>query len=70
MNEILCKDLCEALGWQGGTIWQVIEEIKRLKKEENKSCDGCRYDVKNGIWYYQKCPNCKRNLNEKDLYEK
>lgn len=23
--------LCNALGWQGGTIYQVVEEIKRLK---------------------------------------
>jgi hypothetical protein len=25
--------ICTALGWQGGTIHQVIDEIKRLKKE-------------------------------------
>lgn len=24
------KALCEALGWQGGTFWQVLEEVKRL----------------------------------------
>jgi hypothetical protein len=26
------RDICEALGWQGGTIHQVIREIKRLKR--------------------------------------
>jgi hypothetical protein len=25
------KELCEACGWQGGTIHQLIAEIKRLK---------------------------------------
>jgi len=29
--------LCEALSWQGGTIHQVIDEIKRLKKLNNIS---------------------------------
>jgi hypothetical protein len=24
-------EICSVLGWQGGTIWQVIDEIKRLK---------------------------------------
>ena len=24
-------ELCAACGWQGGTIWQVIEEIKKLR---------------------------------------
>jgi hypothetical protein len=30
--------LLEALGWQGGTIHQVIEEIKRLKALEDYQC--------------------------------
>ena len=25
------RRLCEALGWQGGTFWQVLDEVKRLK---------------------------------------
>lgn len=28
------REVYEALGWQGGTIWQVIDEIKRLKEAE------------------------------------
>jgi hypothetical protein len=28
-------EICAALGWQGGTIHQVIDEIKRLKKESS-----------------------------------
>lgn len=24
------RQLCEALGWQGGTFWQALEEAKRL----------------------------------------
>jgi hypothetical protein len=31
MQEMILKQLYEALGWQGGTIHQVIAEIKRLK---------------------------------------
>jgi len=27
-------EICEVLGWQGGTIHQVVEEIKRLKLQE------------------------------------
>ena len=26
-------DLCTALGWQGGTIWQALEEVKRMKAD-------------------------------------
>lgn len=26
------REICVALGWQGGTIHQAIEEIKRLKR--------------------------------------
>lgn len=33
MNEEILKQLCEACGWQGGTIHQVIEEIKKLKSK-------------------------------------
>lgn len=32
----MLKELCEALGWQGGTIWQVLEEVKRLKAENER----------------------------------
>lgn len=27
----MLKEYCKALGWQGGTCWQVLAEIKRLK---------------------------------------
>ena len=30
------QELCEALGWQGGTIWQVMDEVRRLKAEERR----------------------------------
>jgi hypothetical protein len=28
-------ELCSAMGWQGGTIWQVIEGIKKLRKPQD-----------------------------------
>ena len=33
------KDLCEALGWQGGTIHQVVKEVARLRTD--KRCVKC-----------------------------
>lgn len=27
------QQLCAALGWQGGTFWQVLDEVKRLRGE-------------------------------------
>ena len=32
-------ELCIALGWQGGTYYQVLEEIKRLKTIERQMND-------------------------------
>lgn len=29
-----CRELCAALGWQGGTYWKVLAEVKRLKAAE------------------------------------
>ena len=29
--------LCAACGWQGGTYWQVVDEIRRLKAVEAKA---------------------------------
>ena len=29
--------LCNACGWQGGTYWQVVDEIRRLKAVEAKA---------------------------------
>ena len=29
--------LCAACGWQGGTFWQVVDEIRRLKAIEAKA---------------------------------
>jgi hypothetical protein len=34
-----CRELCGALGWQGGTYHQVLDEVKRLK-ESDTSRDG------------------------------
>jgi hypothetical protein len=34
-----CRELCGALGWQGGTYHQVLAEVKRLK-ESDTSRDG------------------------------
>ena len=31
------SEMFKALGWQGGTIWQVIEEIQKLKLIKNKA---------------------------------
>lgn len=69
-NGKLLKECCEILGWQGGTIHQVIEEIKRLKKYNNhQGCKGCRYNVDEvDMWFPEKCPNCARSERE-DLYE-
>lgn len=33
INESQLQTLCAALGWQGGTYWQVVDEIRRLKAE-------------------------------------
>jgi len=33
-SNVFISGIYEALGWQGGTIYQVIAEIKRLKKFE------------------------------------
>lgn len=30
----MLEQICKALGWQGGTIHQVLEEIARLRKAE------------------------------------
>lgn len=32
--ESILHEIVTALGWQGGTIHQVVEEIKRLKKKD------------------------------------
>lgn len=31
MNTPWLSELCKILGWQGGTIWQVMDEVKNLK---------------------------------------
>jgi hypothetical protein len=31
------QTLCAALGWQGGTYWQVVDEIRRLKSASDTS---------------------------------
>jgi hypothetical protein len=37
MEEFVMLDVYKALGWQGGTIHQVIAEIKRLKNIEQSA---------------------------------
>jgi hypothetical protein len=32
--ESVLHEICSALGWQGGTINQVVSEIKRLKEKD------------------------------------
>ena len=31
----MLEQICKALGWQGGTVHQVLEEITRLRKAES-----------------------------------
>jgi hypothetical protein len=31
LNDDQLRQLCAALRWQGGTFWQVLEELQRLK---------------------------------------
>lgn len=31
LNDDQLRQLCAALGWQGGTFWQVLEEVRRLR---------------------------------------
>ncbi len=34
-------EICDILGWQGGTISQVREEIFRLQDNQKDTCDVC-----------------------------
>ena len=53
----------EALGWQGGTIHQVIDEIKRLKTVVDLSCDNCIHSAtKNQVGTWE-CNDCIRNFH-------
>jgi hypothetical protein len=36
------RQLCEALGWQGGTFWQVLAEIGRLRAAASGAMTGTR----------------------------
>ena len=59
-KQIFLNDAIKILGWQGGTIHQVLDEIKRLKKLD-KNCIGCRYNsVETNVWHPDKCPLCVR----------
>ena len=59
-SNIFIKEVYKALGWQGGTIHQVIKEIKRLKKLETKEIYFLIWistysgDVKTGKYYESK----------------
>lgn len=37
LSESQLTTLCAACGWQGGTYWQVVDEIRRLKAVEAKA---------------------------------
>ena len=37
LSESQLTTLCAACGWQGGTFWQVVDEIRRLKAIEAKA---------------------------------
>lgn len=37
LSDSQLKILCNACGWQGGTYWQVVDEIRRLKAVEAKA---------------------------------
>ena len=66
-NDIFIESVYKSLGWQGGTIHQVINEIERLRTD--LSCDRCiNTPCKNQpeVW---ECRNCKRN-NLYDYYIK
>ena len=45
----MLRELCLACGWQGGTIWQVIEEIKRLKAV-NQTLVAALDKISSGEW--------------------
>jgi hypothetical protein len=62
------EEIYKALGWQGGTIHQILNEIKRLKQLDLK-CDGC-IDDNPKIWNAETCPYCKRNIRPIDYYKK
>ena len=38
LDESQLRELCTALGWQGGTYHQVLAEVKRLKAEHERAC--------------------------------
>jgi hypothetical protein len=45
----MLSDLLKVLGWQGGTIHQVVEEIKNLKEKEARLAmfdEGTKYSLK------------------------
>jgi uncharacterized ferritin-like protein (DUF455 family) len=37
LSESQLTTLCAACGWHGGTYWQVVDEIRRLKANEAKA---------------------------------
>ena len=37
LSESQLTTLCVACGWRGGTFWQVVDEIRRLKAVEAKA---------------------------------
>lgn len=62
-TDVFIESVYNALGWQGGTIHQVVNEIKRLRAD--LSCDGC-INNPSGVL---ECKKCKRN-NPYDYYIK
>lgn len=70
------EEIYKALGWQGGTIHQIIAEIKRLKEIDDKfndaiNCIGCKWSTEiSGYWNPKQCNYCIRNTHDFDYYEK
>lgn len=42
LSQSQLETLCAALGWQGGTYWQVVDEVRRLKTiADGVASDAC-----------------------------
>jgi hypothetical protein len=60
-----CRELCGALGWQGGTYHQVLAEVKRLKESDTSRevASGISRQIKEGGGAWRSCSGC-HELNE------
>jgi hypothetical protein len=56
----MLERICNALGWQGGTIHQVLDEIARLRKAERllRSCqDRMKFEANSDGGLYRHIDN-------------